>query len=48
MKKRDGFVLALDEKAEVAQTVGALTAHQVKRFQLIGGKGKKTKILEKH
>ncbi len=48
MKKRDGFVLALDERAEVAQTVGALTAHQVKRFQLIGGEGKKTKILEKH
>lgn len=48
MKKRDGFARALDERAEVAQTAGALTAHQVKRFQLIGGEGKKTKILEKH
>ena len=46
-KKRDGFVLALDERAEVAHIAGALKSHQVKRFQLIGGKGKRTKELKK-
>lgn len=39
--KRDGFIAALDERVDVAQEAKALTSHQVKRFQLIGGEGKK-------
>lgn len=40
-KKRDGFAIALDERVDIAEETGALTSHQVKRFQLIGGEGKK-------
>jgi len=46
-KKKVGIDLALDERARVALEAKALTGKQVKRFQLIGGKGKKEKILKK-
>lgn len=45
--KRDGVVLALDERAEVAKTAGVLTRGEVKRYQLIGGEGKRTKLIKK-
>jgi len=46
-KKRDGVVLALDERANVAEVAGVLTRGEVKRYQLIGGKEKRTKLIKK-
>jgi len=46
-KKRDGFIYALEERIDVAHAAGALTSRTVKRFQLIGGRGKKEKKLKR-
>jgi len=45
--RRDGVILALDERTEVAQTADVLTRGEVKRYQLIGGKEKRTKLIKK-
>ena len=45
--RRDGVVLALDERAEVAKVASVLTRGEVKRYQLIGGKEKRTKLIKK-
>ena len=47
MAKRDGIILALDERTDVAQVAGVLTRGEIKRYQLIGGKGKKIKKIKK-
>ena len=39
--------MALDERTEVAQTADVLTRGEVKRYQLIGGKEKRTKLIKK-